>query len=113
MKFATLLMPSSVYMRRIIFKHNTMGLVIPKKRNITWSMMLHGETFYRRHTALTPAAVSKINVKKIAFGNKEHNQLQCSKINIKKIAFDNKEHNQIQYSKINVKKIAFGNKEHQ
>ena len=28
---------------------------------------MYGETFYRRHTALTPA-----NVKMIAFGNKEH-----------------------------------------
>ena len=30
-------------------------------------MVKYGETFYRRHTALIPAAVYKINVKKIAF----------------------------------------------
>ena len=34
-------------------------------------MIKYGETFYRRHTALISAAV-QINVKKIAFGNKEH-----------------------------------------
>ena len=35
-------------------------------------MVNYGETFYRRHTALIQLQCSKINVKKIAFGNKEH-----------------------------------------
>ena len=39
-------------------------------------MVKYGETYYRRHTALIPAAISKINVKKIAFGNKEHTILE-------------------------------------
>ena len=33
---------------------------------------MYGETSLLRHTALTPAAVSQVNVKKIAFENKEH-----------------------------------------
>ena len=34
-------------------------------------MVKYGETFYGRHMALTPAAVSKMNIKKFALGNKE------------------------------------------
>ena len=33
---------------------------------------MYGETFYGRHTALTPAACSKVKAKKSALRNKEH-----------------------------------------
>ena len=44
--------------------------MIPKEMKYNLHLVKYGETFYRRDTALTPA--SKINVKKIALGNKEH-----------------------------------------
>ena len=37
-----------------IFKYATIGPVIPKEMKY---MVMYGETFYRRHTALTPALV--------------------------------------------------------
>ena len=36
------------------------------------TMVMYGETFYRHHTAQHQLQSSKINVKQIAFGNKEH-----------------------------------------
>ena len=38
-----------------IFKAATMGPMIPKKMKIISALYKHGETFYDRHMALTPA----------------------------------------------------------
>ena len=63
MKFATLLTPSSVYMSRTPFSKIPHGPNNPKGNG---TMVKYVEKFYRRHTALIPAAVDKINVKKSA-----------------------------------------------
>ena len=43
-------------------------------------MMMYGETFYGCHTAQHQLQQSKIKVKKIAFGNKEHTKSRKSEI---------------------------------
>ena len=47
-------------------------MILKDMKYIICTIVKYGETFYSFHMAPTPAAVYKLNVKKIAFGNKEH-----------------------------------------
>ena len=64
MKFATLLTPSSIYMSRTPFQIYHNGPKIPKEMKYK----LHCVDVRHKHQL----QCNKINVKKIAFGNKEH-----------------------------------------
>ena len=58
MKFATLLSPSSVYMIRSPFSNIPQWVQWSQRKwNMIGTMVKYGETLYRRHTALIPAAV--------------------------------------------------------